>query len=246
MNAEVIDRFIEKYSKAFENVANRLQAKIEQAVKDGVFTQEAYDSILIRDSLQTMIRDAGYDDVVAEMTGSGYNGLVRDAKAYMEDVVKGLQYSDQSIERLKAIQAIDIERYTALSTQQIDNLERIIIQSQFGSVGAGDLIEQLKNAVEGSIGKYATTYVDTFTSAFARQASNAIAVDGGIEWFIYAGPDDKITREFCQARLGEVRTMDEWSSMLNDFGQPVSIYCGGYNCRHQLLALSPDDKRIPN
>jgi len=46
--------------------------------------------------------------------------------------------------------------------------------------------------------------------------------------------DDK-TREFCRKHIGEVKTLEEWDKLDNGQLNPVSVYCGGYNCRHFLM-----------
>jgi hypothetical protein len=67
-----------------------------------------------------------------------------------------------------------------------------------------------------------------------------LAEDNGITEFQYVGPRDQLNRTFCKfpgegGHLFEIKTKEEWDQLDNGQIGPVSVYRGGYNCRHQLV-----------
>lgn len=78
------------------------------------------------------------------------------------------------------------------------------------------------------------TELTTSLSAFNRTVTLSKGKDLGFDKYIYLGPDDNVTRPFCQQRVGNTYTMKEIQGWDNGQGLPAAIYLGGYNCRHQL------------
>lgn len=58
-----------------------------------------------------------------------------------------------------------------------------------------------------------------------------------IDQYQYVGPLDGKTRDFCKKHLGEIKTLAEWDTLGNGQIEPVSIYLGGFNCRHKLVGV---------
>jgi hypothetical protein len=81
------------------------------------------------------------------------------------------------------------------------------------------------------------TWLETAQSAFSREANVRLAEDVGIEKFEYVGPLDGITRPFCEKHVGEVKTIEGWDKLDNGQISPVSVFCGGYRCRHKLVGV---------
>jgi len=60
--------------------------------------------------------------------------------------------------------------------------------------------------------------------------------------FVYAGPDDEKTRDFCSARVNKAYTEHQilnwqdlsWDGKIEDGGD-IFTDLGGYNCRHYLV-----------
>ncbi len=59
----------------------------------------------------------------------------------------------------------------------------------------------------------------------------------GIEKYMYWGPDDKLTRPFCDQHLGEVHTIEEWKKIDNGQNGSAATHAGGWNCRHRLVPV---------
>ncbi len=86
------------------------------------------------------------------------------------------------------------------------------------------------------------TEVRTGINSFHQRMVREKAADAEITTFEYMGPSDALTRPFCRKYVGKVLQKRDIDKLTNDAGQPAAIYCGGYNCRHQWVAIS--DERI--
>jgi len=102
-----------------------------------------------------------------------------------------------------------------------------------------ELSTRLAERLQVSLGQ-AATEARTQTAVYARAISNAYADESGVPvGFAYGGPDDGLTRPFCEACLGFwfspelVRGLDNGQT-----GLPHPLESGGgYNCRHSWLAV---------
>lgn len=99
------------------------------------------------------------------------------------------------------------------------------IKEKFGNVAAS----QVRTEVETSI------------ATFNRTITVNKALDLGFKLFIYIGPEDNVTRDFCQRLLDKdppIYTIDQINDMDNGQGLPAFSAGGGYNCRHQWRPIS--------
>lgn len=83
----------------------------------------------------------------------------------------------------------------------------------------------------------------------SRTISDDLNKEVGIEWYYYEGPTSLGTRDFCKERVGhffhkteiEKWPEEEWKGKKPGTNkETIYIFCGGYNCRHQLLAVLED------
>ena len=77
--------------------------------------------------------------------------------------------------------------------------------------------------------------VSTRINGFKQLSRNEFAKVLGFKKFVYVGPLDGETRDFCKQHTGFVKTMEEWNKLDNGQKNPVGTYRGGYNCRHSLV-----------
>jgi len=88
--------------------------------------------------------------------------------------------------------------------------------------------------------KYVGTIANTSLFAMDRSIRKAQSDKAGLTHAKYFGQLDQITRSFCRRHVNKIHTWQYWESESNDTGpNPVSIYCGGYNCRHSLIPYDP-------
>lgn len=79
----------------------------------------------------------------------------------------------------------------------------------------------------------------TSLAQFSNNLTFRRAEISGTRRFLYSGPIAPSTRPFCRAHVERIFTLDQIERMDNGQGLPVRQACGGYNCRHEWVAV-PD------
>jgi hypothetical protein len=130
-----------------------------------------------------------------------------------------------------------------LGTQNVsDVFENIILNSVKQSINDSltDLIvnvpvdtvmSNMQKRMQRAEGRQLTE-IKTKLSQFGRSITAIAAEEADIDHFLYTGPDDGITRDFCEALVNKVVTSKQMRRL--DNGQSLSVITsgGGYNCRH--------------
>ena len=75
-------------------------------------------------------------------------------------------------------------------------------------------------------------------SVYGRQVEAIKSTGKPDELFAYMGPTDSKVRPFCLKHLGKVYTRAELEAMDNGQLPNPFLTGGGYNCRHQPVAIS--------
>ena len=109
---------------------------------------------------------------------------------------------------------------------------------------AGELAKQF-GKTKAQAKSLADTGISVFYRTIASQTYKKIEkVQGRKLLFEYAGPDDSLTRDFCDYMLAKTKeqpmTRAEIDDEDNGQGLPVFVSCGGFNCRHSLILASGD------
>lgn len=120
-----------------------------------------------------------------------------------------------------------------------------------GGLKFGDLVSLLKDKLDVSVAQ-ASGLAETGISGFIRSVNMRgydIIAEQNPSFtfrFKYFGPKDSRNRPFCAeqetlSKQGVTRTKEEWDALDNGKGQPkpVSIWLGGFRCRHVLLLVPP-------
>ncbi len=169
--------------------------------------------------------------------------------------ITGREVLDQAdIVLFEAIIESDIQRISNIARQSGFNIRAEIIKTAV--LGQDPDLEAL-NTQTGRTASNIRTELNTAFSSFNRAATVLKAVDlfGPNPRFIYLGPDDKVTRPFCdQVLAGNVssefgnvpdREIPIYSlseiNQLNN-GQSLSVLTsgGGFNCRHDWRPVTEE------
>jgi hypothetical protein len=73
---------------------------------------------------------------------------------------------------------------------------------------------------------------------FGRSVTAAIAEEAGLRFYLYTGPIDGVTRDFCRPLVDKVVSESQMKKLNNKQGLPVKTAGGGYNCRHSWSPVS--------
>lgn len=130
-----------------------------------------------------------------------------------------------------------LDALTAIKGERSDALRATVLQLFQTNVNPSAAFDVVVAQLGGSVGR-ALSLVDTTVMAVDRTVSVEQAKDSGFEWFVFSGPVDSLTREWCADRAGKLFRGDEIDDTPNDTGpNPPSAYGGGYNCRHRWDAV---------
>ena len=193
-------------------------------------------------------------------------GVVRSISPQLLNGVKDLllQSARISIGQLALLpNARDIASLSPLSAEKIVEGQYVSLLDNFKDVTKG-MQESLKREVAAQfvapktpavsnqfiqqIGEKAAgqakTIVSTALASTQRQVTEetlqAMSGKSREKFVIYMGPDDNLTRPFCEALVGfAIRASD--IAKLNNHqkgASNVSSFCGGWNCRHRLVPVT--------
>lgn len=198
------------------------------------------DAALARAQIQNILIQSGYFDVVGSLVNDEFQNIIQMSyDTYLAKYGKSLQYSDLSLAKLDALKNNTLEAFTSLGDSQIQAAQKIFTNYQFGAINLEQATELLKDSVSSELTRYASTMMSDAISQFSQDANTSLARDAGFNLFEYIGPIAYNTREFCIEHLGEVKTWEEWSQIVNEGdggdGNPVTVSCGGYGCQHELV-----------
>jgi pyridoxal/pyridoxine/pyridoxamine kinase len=124
-----------------------------------------------------------------------------------------------------------------------NELTRAIVNYQYGALSREQLLESIGSRVATSA-QHLQTQFDTALSGYFQDSANALAIENGYDSFRASGPNDDRIRPFCEHIMNDperIYSREEIDAMDNDQGLPVFQYFGGYNCRHQWIAVRPNE-----
>lgn len=247
MDARSLNSGVKKTIKAREQeidaFINRLDGflqknlrKILRGIEDGDFSASQAAQAL--GGLQDSLRAAGLGDKLAEIAQI-YGSELREIKSrFKQTTGKDPVLNEVDIDVTQALVTFDADVVANRIYGYVDDIRSVVMRGVItGNVPRfDDLHEQLGGALVNNL----NTELNTALSGFSRTVNLSKADDLGIELFLYAGPDDGVTRPFCQERVGQIFTREEIESWDNDQGLPADVYLGGYNCRHRLDPVSAE------
>ena len=218
-------------------LSNRLESLTER-LQDG--EPEAFEAAQILGSLQTELVRGGLEEVTQDLNAAYADELAAIASQlsqYEEEL-----FSDIDVDVIEELINFDVSQVTQLAQQYVGDMRSQLMRQ----VLAGETpdIAAMINNITGSLESNLKTELDTLLAGFSRSVLVGKSKDLGFELFIYLGPDDEVTRPFCERLLDRdppIYTADEIEEMDNEQGLSVMTYGGGYNCRHEWSPISEED-----
>lgn len=146
--------------------------------------------------------------------------------------VIGVDLSPEAIPQLDLIQA---QAASAVFEDVIAPDFTKAVKSSLRSMTLSIPMEIIKSDLERQLEKAEgrqLTEIKTQISEYGRSVTAVAAAAADLNYYLYTGPRDGITRPFCRALINLVVDETQMSKLNNNQGRPVKIACGGYNCRH--------------
>lgn len=193
--------------------------------------------------LRSVLDEAGLNQVLG-----GLDDIYGEKLRHIQEVFKAVGekeiFAGTDIKAIDALIQFDtdkvanhIETYLGDAKSQI--MRQVITG---GTFDPGELTDNLGARLTANV----TSELNTLVSGFQRTVTVGAAKESGFELFEYLGPDDGVTREFCQELLDKtppIYTVEEIEAMDNGQDLDVMTYGGGYNCRHQWRPISEQDAK---
>jgi hypothetical protein len=232
---EQIERFVSRLDKFLSDELTTILSKVDVGKGKG---REAIKAL---GGLQDALEQAGLGARLQDIE-SVYGVQLKAVSDHFEKVL-GQKDVLNAVDFDTAEQLITLDE-SVLRNKIFSNTSELA-STVFRQVISGDVpdVHELVKTFTNRTAAQITTELNTATAGFSRALNQKKAKDVGFELFVYLGPLDKITRPFCRKRVGKVFTSKEIAAWDNEQGLPANIYCGGYNCRHELRPVSEEYAR---
>lgn len=194
--------------------------------------------IQVLESLGPALEQAGLANVLSKLD-SIYGKQLEFVVQTFDRVGKKASFSDIDSAVIEQLIGYDVELVTSRISQYLADVKRTF---QIG-VLSGDLrpFDEVHDNLAGTLTGTVETELNTALQGFSRTVTISKSKELGFELYRYIGPDDDVTREFCEDLLAKspaIYTLSEIENMDNGEGLPVITFGGGYNCRHQWRPIS--------
>ena len=199
------------------------------------------EAVRVLGQLETVLSDAGLQDLVDNIRDTykkEFRAIERDfSRLGVED-----PFSEADLRTVESLVTFDTSRVSERVSTYITDIRSTMMRS----IIAGEAVSysDLHETLGGRLVSNMETELNTSLQAFSRSITYSKAVDLGFDLFVYLGPDDSITRPFCEHVLDRkppIYTSAEIAKMDNKQSLPVAQYGGGYNCRHQWRPISEEE-----
>lgn len=190
-----------------------------------------------------------YADSVLELTKANekYFTTILDTFTIDAQYLKSLQKSAiGNIETLLANEGLEL--------QLKQPLMQILNQNVNSGASLTDLTKQVQEFIkgtadtEGKLMRYSKQISSDTLFNYSRSVQESISQNAGLEFYFYQGGIMDTTRAFCASRAGKYfgkKEVEAWAKLGNWDGRrpgttqsTIFIYCGGFQCRHQLIPVS--------
>lgn len=232
------ERDIDLYITSLSEFLRRNSRRILSRITGGDATVQ--ETLAILGSLETELRSAGLTNEIRALEFLHADEL----RAIGEAIAKvSGRFTLSEVDRdvIEAMAEFDTRQIGTYVDEYLGGLRSSMMSSIF--LGEAPDFDALVESREGALTYKARTELNTALAALNRTVTLKKADDLNIEYFEYVGPDDKKTRDFCRERVGRVFSRSEIDSWDNDQGLPANVYLGGYNCRHQLVAVRDEEAK---
>ncbi len=184
----------------------------------------------LRTELRAVLTRAGYDELAQRASLEAVSAM---AEAYRA----GASLGRVTPTRLLALAQLLERDVLDIGDTAARAVWRASVLAVYSTQPATTLVDALAQQLETSVSR-AQTLFDTQVSVIGRQMERLATEGNDAQAFLYVGPVDARTRDWCLSRVGLVKTRAAIEA--EDNGQLPNPFLtgGGFNCRHTWLAVS--------
>jgi hypothetical protein len=229
-------------TKEIDGFLKQLKRFLDTALEEvvGEMMDGNSDPALALGGLLDAIKKKGLKGELAELA-TIYKGELKKVQAQYKDVGISSTYRAINTDTLNALIKFKVEDIQNKSLEVIGELRPKILEQVI--MGQAIDLTPLKAIVASRLFNQVKTELRTATLTFNRTVTVSRAKELGYEKWSYVGPDDDVTRPFCQDLLSRdpaIYTTEEIEEMDNDQDLDVFTSCGGWNCRHRWVPISDE------
>lgn len=248
-DAALIDALTESFAGELAIVLDFLKTKTRGLVKKlqtdpsgrmAATQQNLALTLRLRADLIRALEDAGYSQLALQATDAP---LDRMAAQVLKGGVEAVRIGAYDLDALVAMKEIRFAQILKGGEDIAANLWRVTLDGVLGARPVVDLVEDISDLLDTSH-KQARTLYDTMVSTYSRQVAQIGTSGEPDEAFLYVGPDDIKTRDFCAERVDRVYSREAIEAMDNGQLPNAMLTAGGYNCRHQFRRVSAIDVEL--
>ena len=190
-------------------------------------------------TLLSLDRDQLIDFILKGGMGLAVDDFINQADKITQSVNKTIKTIQPSLGITSAIQAeLDIIQAAAVEGVFDDVILPTIsagvkeaLANLAVDVDTSSVISTLSLKMKKAEGRQLTE-INTKLSMYGRSVTAAVAESADINYYLYTGPLDGLTRGFCQPLVDKVVSNAQMRRLNNRQGLSVKTGGGGYNCRH--------------
>jgi hypothetical protein len=236
------DRLSRRFARELASVLRDTERKLPPLLRDvtagnRTAVVKAAQAHRLRRDLRDILTSAGYDDL-AEVATSEPLDVITDR------VLAGRRLAQLSAElsrgaelRIAGLKALQFTDLLDEGDELARALWKATVRGVFNARDTDVILTDLAEVLDHRESQIRTLY-DTSVSIYGRQVEALQAGDDPETPFLYAGPDDDVTRPFCKQHVGKVYTRAQIDAMDNGQLDNVFLTGGGYNCRHVFMEVS--------
>lgn len=231
-----IDRDLDWFTSALRSLADAWKAEILAILADLPSPQAAARVAYIGE-LQTELRRQlnalGFERLAEEFANRLDGAREQALDTLMALNVPSARLAPLDEGALAALRQIHWDTLVRAGEDAAAEVGRGVILNAVAGRSRAAIYRSVAETLDAKLVRYAGTYADTALVSYDRTVSWQTWRSAGIERFLYRGPKDIKTRPFCEDRVGKRFSVEEIDKMDNGTRlMPVSIYGGGWNCRH--------------
>lgn len=233
------------FARLLANVLKAADRALRPVLQDAIAgdrtaTIRAARGVILRSDIRQALRDAGFDDLARTASEAAVEAMAVEVMKTRtaQGIAKMVKPSQQ---RIAALAALGEANLLGTAEDITTALVQAVSVWAFTVTDPNRILEVLADVTDTEFSKVQTLF-DTQTSIYGRQIE-AVATEnlGPNQAFLYTGPVDGRTRDWCLDRVGKVYTRAEIERMDNGQLPNPFLTGGGYNCRHSFLAVASDE-----
>jgi hypothetical protein len=228
------ERVSAKFAEELARVWRQAEREIVDVIASGqdAGTLSAANVLSLKTQVREIVTSAGYDITATEGVSAAAVAFGRGA-----ELVTSVE---KQLAALREIATLDL---LAQGDAAATALWRALVQHVLTDRPLAAILGDLRRVMDKSE-SHVRSLFDTLTSIYGRQVeARATEHLGPDQPFLYLGPVDFSTREWCLDRVGKVYTRAEIDTMNNGQLPNPFLTAGGYNCRHSWMAVESHDLR---